>query len=63
MSFARTFGNKYGERLMDTATTTVMGTAKIASKQVVQKNAEPTGDLMGNKTPDKITSLGKTKNK
>ena len=48
---------------MDTATTTVMGTAKIASKQVVQKNAEPTGDLMGNKTPDKITSLGKTKNK
>ena len=48
---------------MDTATTTVMGTAKTASKQVVLKTAEATGDLMGNKTADKITSLGKTKNK
>ena len=63
MSFARIFGNKYGEKLIDTATTTVMGTAKTASKQVVLKTAEATGDLMGNKTADKITSLGKTKNK
>ena len=37
--------------------------AKTASKQVVQKTAEPTGDLIENKVSDKITSLGKTKSK
>ena len=31
-SFARKFGNKYGNKLMDTATTTGMDAAKIASE-------------------------------
>ena len=44
---------------MDTATK--IGT--IASKRVVQKNAEATGDLIGNKIGDKITSIGKPKEK
>ena len=30
---------------------------------MVQKSAEATGDLTGNKIADKITSLGKSKNK
>ena len=34
---------------------------KIASKRAVQKTAEATGVLIGNKISDKITSLGKTK--
>ena len=34
---------------MDTATKTGMGTAKIASKRVVQKTAEATGDLIAKK--------------
>ena len=34
---------------------------KTASKRVVQKTAEATEDLIGNKIADKITSLGKTK--
>ena len=38
-----------------------MDTAKIASKRVVQKTAEATGDLIGNKIADKITSIGKPK--
>ena len=38
-----------------------MDAAKAASKIVVQKTAEATGDLRGNKIADKITSLGKTK--
>ena len=38
LSFARKFGNKYGKKLMDTATKTGMDVAKIASKKVVQKN-------------------------
>ena len=61
LSFARKFGDKYGKKLIDNATKTVMGPAKTASKKVVQKTAEAPGDLIGNKIPDKITSLGKTK--
>ena len=35
--FARKFGDKYGKKLMDTATKTGIDAAKTASKQVVQK--------------------------
>ena len=48
---------------MDTATKTGMDPAKTASKRVVQKTAEVTGDLIGNKIADKITSIGKPKEK
>ena len=63
LSFAINFGNKYGKKLMNTATKTGMDAAKIASKRVVQKTAEATGYLIGKKTADKITSVGKTKKK
>ena len=55
--------DKYGKKLMDTTTKTEMDAAKTASKWVVQKTAEATGDLIGNKTADKITSIGKPKEK
>ena len=61
-SFARIFGDKYGKKLMDTATKTGIDAAKFASK-VVQKTSEATGDLIGNKIADKITSIGKPKEK
>ena len=48
---------------MDTATKTEMHAAKIASKRVVQKTAKATADLIGNKIADKITSMGKPKEK
>ena len=48
---------------MDTATKTGIDAAKIASKRVVQKTAEATGDLIGNKIVDKVTSIGKQKEK
>ena len=48
---------------MDAATKAGIDAAKTASKWVVQKLVEATGDLIGNKTADKITSLGKTKSK
>ena len=35
--------------------------AKTAGKRIVQKSADPTGDLAGNKIAYKITSLGKQK--
>ena len=63
LSFAKNFGNKYSKKLMDTATKTGMDAAKIASKRVVQKTAEAAEDLTGNKIADKITSIGKPKEK
>ena len=59
LSFAKNFGNKYGKKLMDTATKTGIDAAKTASKRVVQKTAEPTRDLIGNKIADEFTSIGK----
>ena len=46
---------------MDTATKTGIDAAKTASKRLLQKTAEATGDLIGNKIADKITSIGKRK--
>ena len=37
--------------------------AKIACKKILTKSARATGDLIRNKIADKITSLGKSKNK
>ena len=48
---------------MDTATKTGIDAAKTASKRLVQKTAKATGDLIGNKIADKITSVGESKNK
>ena len=63
LSFAREFGDKYGKKLIDTATKIEIDVAKVASKRVVQKTAEATGDLIANKIADKITSIGKPKEK
>ena len=57
------FGDKYGKKLMDAATKTGIDAAKTTSKRVVQKTGEATGDLIRNKIADKITSVGKSKEK
>ena len=51
------------KKLMDTPTKTGLNAAKTASKRVVQQTAEATGDLIGNKIADRITSVGNSKNK
>ena len=61
MLFARKFGDEYGKNLMDTATKTGIDAAKTSPKRVVQKTAEATGGLIGNKIAGKITSIGKPK--
>ena len=61
--FARKFGDKYRKKLMDNATKTGIEAAKTASKRVVQKTAEATEDLIGNKIADRITSASKSKSK
>ena len=63
LSFARKVGDKYGKKLMVTATKIGIDAPKTASKRVVQKTAETTRDLIKNKIVDKITLLGKTKSK
>ena len=51
------------KKIIDTTKKEGTKFTKIAGKKRVQKSAEATGDLIGNKIPDKITSLGKSKNK
>ena len=61
MSFARSMNNKYGKKLVDTAKKSAADAIKAASKRAIQKTAEASGDLMGNKIADKITSVSKKK--
>ena len=48
---------------MDGAAKTDKDFAKTTSKRVVKKTSEATGDLIGNKIADKVTSIGKPKSK
>ena len=65
LSFAKNMGkslsNKYGQKLLDSAKKSTTDAIKIASKRAIQKTAEATGDLIGNKIADKITSVSKKK--
>ena len=63
MSFARKCGDKYGKKLIDIATKNEVDVERTASKRLVQKTAEATGDLIRNKIVDKTTSVGKSKEK
>ena len=63
LSFARNKGknlsSKHGQKLFDTAKKSTNEAIKIASKRAIQKTAEATGDLIGNKIADKITRISK----
>ena len=48
---------------MDTATKTGIGCCKNCFKKSSSETAEATGDLIGNKVADKITSIDKPKEK
>ena len=48
---------------MNNTTKTGADAPKTASKRVVQKTAGATGDLIGNKIADIVTSVANTKNK
>ena len=61
--FAKIMGknlsNKYGQKLLDSATKSTTDAIKTTSKRAIQKTAEVTVDLVGNKIIDKITSVSK----
>ena len=59
MSLARSMSNKYGKKLADTAKKYATDAIKTVSKRTIQKITEATGDLIGNKIADKITSVSK----
>ena len=53
----KSLSNKYGEKLFDRAKKSTTDAIKKASKRAIQKTSEATGDLIGNKIPDKMTSV------
>ena len=63
LSFAKntgqTFSSEYGQKLLDNAKKSTTDAIKTASKRAIQKPAEATGDLTGNKAADKMTSISK----
>ena len=63
MFFARSISNKYGKKLVDTAKKSATDAIKATSKRVIQKTVEATGDLVGNKIADQITSVSKKSTK
>ena len=55
----KSLSNKYGQKLFDSAKKSTTDALTAASKKAIEKKAEATGDLIGNKTADKITSVSK----
>ena len=59
MSFAKNMSknlsNKYNQKLIASAKKSGADAIKATSKRAIQKNAETTGDIIGNKIADKIT--------
>ena len=51
LSLAKRFGDKFGDRLIKQG----QDTAKVIAKRALNKTAEATGDLIGNKIADKIS--------
>ena len=61
LSFAKNVGkhlsNKYSQKPLDSAKKSTTDAKKTTPKRTIQKRAEATGDLIGNKIADKITSI------
>ena len=52
---AKRYVKGYGKKLFDAAKKSATVAVKTASKGAIQKTAEATADLVGNKIADKIT--------
>ena len=65
LSFAKNMGknlsNKYCQKLLDSTKKSTTDAIKNTSKRAIQKIAKATGDLIGNKIADKITSASMKK--
>ena len=67
LSFAKNMvkylSNKYGQKLFNSAKKSTIDVIKTASKRAILKTAKATGELIGNKIADKITSVSKRSTK
>ena len=65
LSFAKSIGKslsiKYGQKFFDSAKKFTTDLIKTASKRAIQETAEATGNFIGNKIADEITSVSKKK--
>ena len=59
MPLAENLSNKHSQKLIDTTKKSTTDALKTASRRAIQKTTEATGDLIVNKTADKITSISK----
>ena len=53
---AKNLSNKYSQRLIDRAKKSTADAIKTSSKSAIQKPAQATGDLIGNKITHKMAS-------
>ena len=60
-NMGKSLSNKYGQKFLDSAKKSTTDATKTPSKSAIQKTAEATGDFIGNKIADKITSVSKKK--
>ena len=58
-NIVKKLSNKYSQKLLDSAIKSTTDAIKTASKRAIQKIAEATRDLIGNKIDKKITSVSK----
>ena len=52
--------HKHSKKLLDSAKKSTTDAIKTASKRAIQKTAEATGDLIGNRIADEITNISKS---
>ena len=57
---SKSWNCKYNQKLLDNAKQSATGAFKTSSRKVIQKTAEATSDLIGNKIADKIIRASKT---
>ena len=59
-NITKNLSSKYSQKLLDHAKQSATDALNTVSKRAIQKTAEATGDLIGNKSADKITRASKT---
>ena len=58
-NISKNLSAKYSHTLLDHVKQIVIDALKTSSKRVIQKTAEATGDLIGNKNDNKITKVSR----
>ena len=58
-NISKNLSYKYRQKLSDHSKQSATDAFKTSSKRAIQKTAEPTGDLIGNKIANRITKISK----